>query len=54
VFTYLDILDDDHDAVAELKARYRRGGLGDAEVKRRIKAILCDIIGPIRERRSIR
>jgi hypothetical protein len=31
---------------------YRRGGLRDALVKCCIKAILCDTIGPIRERRA--
>jgi tryptophanyl-tRNA synthetase len=29
VFLYLDAFDTDHAAVEELKARYRRGGLGD-------------------------
>jgi tryptophanyl-tRNA synthetase len=28
VFTYLDAFDYDHDAVAELSARFLRGGLG--------------------------
>ncbi len=40
VFTYLDAFDDDHDAVEELKARYRHGGLGDATVKRRLDDVL--------------
>lgn len=52
VFTYLDAFDDDRDAVADLKARYRRGGLGDAELKRRLARILCDLVGPIRQRRE--
>ncbi|MGY4477638.1 tryptophan--tRNA ligase [Bradyrhizobium sp. USDA 3364] len=52
VFTYLDAFDDDHLAVEELKARYRRGGLGDATVKRRLEDILQALIAPIRTRRA--
>ncbi|WP_342710270.1 tryptophan--tRNA ligase [Bradyrhizobium sp. B124] len=52
VFTYLDAFDDDHDAVEELKARYRRGGLGDMTVKRRLEDILQALIAPIRTRRA--
>lgn len=52
VFTYLDAFDPDADAVAELKAQYRRGGLGDMVLKRRLTAILRATIAPIRERRS--
>ncbi|KRQ16718.1 hypothetical protein ACNJX9_36235 [Bradyrhizobium sp. DASA03076] len=33
VFTYLDAFDEDEAAVAELKDRHRRGGLGDSVVK---------------------
>src|SRR5690348_416408 len=36
VFAYLNAFDDDRDAVAELEAHYRRGGLGDVVVKRRL------------------
>ena len=52
VFTYLDAFDDDRDAVEELKARYRRGGLGDTTVKRRLEDILQALIAPIRTRRA--
>lgn len=52
VFTYLDAFDADRAAVAELKAHYRRGGLGDAVVKRRLEHVLRELIGPIRERRA--
>ncbi|MGY3696679.1 tryptophanyl-tRNA synthetase [Bradyrhizobium sp. USDA 3240] len=52
VFTYLDAFDDDRDAVKELKARYRRGGLGDATVKRRLEDVLQALIAPIRTRRA--
>lgn len=52
VFTYLDAFDPDVDAVAALKAEYRRGGLGDMVLKRRLTGILQDTIAPIRERRA--
>jgi tryptophanyl-tRNA synthetase len=52
VFTYLDAFDPDIEAVAELKAHYRRGGLGDMVLKRRLTGILQEIIAPIRERRA--
>ncbi|MES5481608.1 tryptophan--tRNA ligase [Bradyrhizobium sp. INPA03-11B] len=52
VFIYLDAFDDDHDAVEELKARYRRGGLGDTTVKRRLEETLQALIAPIRTRRA--
>lgn len=51
VFTYLDAFDTDVEAVAELKAHYRRGGLGDMALKRRLIGILQATIAPIRERR---
>jgi tryptophanyl-tRNA synthetase len=52
VFAYLDAFDDDRDAVEELKARYRRGGLGDSAIKRRLDDILQDLITPFRARRA--
>lgn len=52
VFTYLDAFAANPDEVAELKAHYRRGGLGDAVLKRRLTAILQEAVGPIRERRA--
>ncbi len=51
VFTYLDAFDPDRAAVAELKARYAAGGLGDAAVKRQLEAVLQDLLAPIRARR---
>lgn len=35
----------------ELKAHYRRGGLGDGTVKKRLEGVLKELITPIRERR---
>jgi len=52
VFAYLDAFDPDRDAVAELKAHYRRGGLGDMVLKRRLEDLLEQLIAPIRERRA--
>ena len=52
VFAYLDAFDTDEAAVAELKARYRRGGLGDVAVKRRLESVLQELLAPIRERRA--
>lgn len=52
VFTYLDAFDTDRAAVDGLKARYRRGGLGDVAVKRRLEDVLQELLKPIRERRE--
>ena len=52
VFTYLDAFDSDCGAVADLKAHYRRGGLGDMIVKRRLADLLKALVGPIRHRRA--
>lgn len=52
VFTYLDAFDTDRDAVAALKVHYRRGGLGDVAVKRRLEHILQALLEPIRTRRA--
>lgn len=52
VFTYLDIFDPNKAEVEELKAHYRRGGLGDMVIKKRLDAILQELINPIRTRRE--
>lgn len=52
VFTYLDAFDPNLEAVADLKVQYRRGGLGDMMLKRRLTGILQTTIAPIRERRA--
>jgi len=51
VFMFLDAFDPDTAAVDEMKAHYRRGGLGDSVVKRRLNERLQALIAPIRERR---
>jgi tryptophanyl-tRNA synthetase len=53
VFTYLDAFEQDSAAVEELKAHYRRGGLGDSAVKRRLEDVLQTLLAPIRERRAV-
>ncbi|MCU4500541.1 tryptophan--tRNA ligase [Acinetobacter radioresistens] len=52
VFTYLDAFDTNKEELEELKAHYRRGGLGDGTVKKRLEGILKELIVPIRERRA--
>lgn len=51
VFAFLDAFEPDVDKVNELKAHYRRGGLGDSVVKRALDERLQAIIEPIRARR---
>lgn len=52
VFTYLDAFDDAKQDLDALKAHYRRGGLGDQKVKRRLEDILQETLAPIRTRRE--
>lgn len=52
VFTYLDAFDPDAAGLEELKAHYRRGGLGDGQVKKRLAEVLEAFLGPIRARRE--
>ena len=52
VFIYLDAFDEDWEAVEQLKKHYRRGGLGDTTVKKRLEDVLQALIAPIRERRA--
>lgn len=52
VFAYLDAFDPDRDGLVELQARYRRGGLGDVAVKRRLVEVLEAVLAPIRARRA--
>jgi tryptophanyl-tRNA synthetase len=52
VFAYLETFDPDRAAVEELASHYRRGGVGDSVVKRRLEEILQALIAPIRARRA--
>ncbi|WP_018248425.1 tryptophan--tRNA ligase [Orenia marismortui] len=52
VFEYLDLFDSDKEEVEKLKTYYRKGGLGDVKVKKRLNQVLQDFLKPIRERRE--
>jgi len=52
VFTYLDIFDTRKDEIEELKAHYRKGGLGDMVLKKRLTEVLNNFLDPIRTRRE--
>lgn len=52
VFAYLDIFDPNKAEVEELKAHYRRGGLGDVVLKKRLEVLVQDLLAPIRARRE--
>jgi len=52
VFIYHDAFNKDKADVEELKARYRKGTVGDVEVKKRLARALNEFLDPIRERRA--
>jgi len=52
VFAYLDAFDPDVQEVTALKEHYRRGGLADTVVKRRLEDLLQAQLAPIRTRRA--
>jgi tryptophanyl-tRNA synthetase len=52
VFAYLAAFDPDRAGVLALGEHYRRGGLGDSVVKKRLNDVLQSLLGPIRERRE--
>lgn len=60
VFSYLEAFADDlsfkkflpeYKNLEELKAHYRKGGLGDVKIKNFLYDVLLDLLGPIKERR---
>ena len=53
VFHYLDVFGKPEDAatIAEMKAHYQAGGLGDVKTKRYLLEVLDRELSPIRERR---
>ena len=53
VFTYHDVFNPDKAEVEELKERYRKGTVGDVEVKQRLFAALENFLEPLRERRAL-
>ena len=52
VFLYHDAFNPDRDEVDDLKDRYRRGAVGDVEVKQKLAAAINAFLDPIRERRA--
>lgn len=52
VFLYHDVFNPDRQEVADLKDRYRRGAVGDVEVKQKLATALNTFLDPIRERRG--
>ncbi|MDC5856463.1 tryptophan--tRNA ligase [Vibrio europaeus] len=52
VFTYLDAFHTDKDYVEQLKAHYRKGGLGDGTTKKILEECLQEMLRPIREKRA--
>ncbi len=52
VFTYLDAFDPDQKMVEALKKQYRKGGLGDVAIKKRLIKVLENFLAPIRKRRA--
>ncbi|MBU0612283.1 tryptophan--tRNA ligase [Patescibacteria group bacterium] len=52
VFIYLDIFDEDKNEVKKLKEQYKKGGLGDVIIKKRLIEVLEKFLAPIRERRE--
>lgn len=53
VFEYLDIFGTDKEHIAQLKAHYQAGGLGDVQVKRYLEEVLNVVLEPIRQRRHV-
>jgi tryptophanyl-tRNA synthetase len=51
VFTYHDVFNPNKAEVDDLKERYRKGTVGDVEVKQRLYDALITFLAPIRERR---
>ena len=51
VFTYHDVFNPNKGEVDDLKERYRKGTVGDVEVKQRLYDALINFLAPIRERR---
>ncbi len=52
VFQYLDIFDPNKGKVEDLKKQYKKGGLGDVVIKKRLIEVLDTLLIPIREKRK--
>src|SRR5256885_9737061 len=51
-FLYHEVFNLNREEVADLKGRYRRGAVGDVEVKQKLATALNTFLEPIRERRA--
>ncbi len=52
VFIYHDVFNPNKEEIADLKARYREGTVGDVEVKEKLAIAVNGFLDPIRERRK--
>jgi tryptophanyl-tRNA synthetase len=52
IFVYHDAFNPDRDEVDDLKGRYRRGKVGDVEVKEKLARAINGFLDPIRQRRD--
>ncbi len=52
VFIYHDLFNTNKEEVADLKERYKKGGVGDVEVKKKLTHALNSFLEPFREKRS--
>jgi tryptophanyl-tRNA synthetase len=52
VFGYLDAFDNDAAEVSDLKERYERHGVSNAELKDRLTRVLSELLEPMRQRRA--
>ena len=52
VFTYLDVFAPNKEEVEEMKAHYKRGGLGDMKVEKYLNEVMQAELEPIRKRRQ--
>ncbi len=52
VFTYLDAFDTDKESLEAIKDHYKRGGLGDSKVKKRLLEVVQAFLTPIRQKRE--
>ncbi|TMB97707.1 MAG: tryptophan--tRNA ligase [Chloroflexi bacterium] len=52
VFIYHEAFNDDRDEVEDLERRYRKGAVGDVEVKQKLATAINRFLEPVRERRA--
>jgi tryptophanyl-tRNA synthetase len=52
VFEYLCVFDEDKSGLQDLMENYKKGGVGDVEIKKRLIGVLNTFISPIRKKRE--